>query len=176
MNKKGDVSDFFVFLCFAFILVILAGVFIWVGGEMSSKLKASAFANDTFGDKNGTQIVEDTFDNTNVAYSTLYWGTLAIIIAMLLSILIGCYMVTTKPIFFVPYIFFVALAVICSVAISNAYEKIMETPMLADTYSNFIGTNFLLLNLPIIISVIGVLGAIIMFGRIGSKETQYYGY
>jgi len=78
-------------------------------------------------------------------------------------------------VFFVPYIFMVAIAVFVAVIVSNAYETLMETDLLAGTFSNFIGSNWIMLNLPIWISIIGIGGGIIMFSRLGKREEQFAG-
>ena len=84
-------------------------------------------------------------------------------------------MVTTKPIFFVPYIFIVIIAIIVAVAISNAYELIYATPTLTSTFAKFVGSNFVLAKLPIIIAIVSIAGGIIMFVKMGKKEEGYYG-
>ena len=85
-------------------------------------------------------------------------------------------MVTTRPIFFVPYIFIVIIAVIISAGISNAYQEVVATPELASTFAGFIGSNFIMFYLPIWITVIGFIGGIIMFVRMKSQEGLAYGY
>ncbi len=79
-------------------------------------------------------------------------------------------MVTTKPIFFLPYLFIWIIAIIVSVPVSNAYETISADATLGSTYANFVGSNFILNFLPMIVAVIGMVGAIIMFTRMGRKE------
>jgi hypothetical protein len=94
---------------------------------------------------------------------------------MVLSIFMGSYLVTTKPIFFIPYIFIVIIAVIVAVGLSNAYEQVIQDPTLASTFAGFVGANFIMAQLPIWITIIGFVGGIIMFVRMGSREQQIYG-
>jgi hypothetical protein len=95
---------------------------------------------------------------------------------MIISIFIGSYLVTTKPIFFVPYLFIVIIAVIVAVPLSNAYETIMNDATLSGTFAEFSGANWLMLNLPIWITIVGITGGIIMFSRMGKKEDPYGQY
>jgi len=95
---------------------------------------------------------------------------------MIISIFIGSYLVTTKPIFFIPYIFITAIAVVVAVPMANTYEKLMTDATLSGTFSNFIGANWIMLNLPVWISIIGIAGGIIMFSRMGKNEERSYGY
>ena len=66
-------------------------------------------------------------------------------------------------------------AVIIGAGISNAYEQVILDPTLASTFVGFVGANFIMLNLPTWIAVIGIIGGIIMFVRMGSKENEMYG-
>jgi len=85
-------------------------------------------------------------------------------------------LVNTKPIFFIPYLFIVIIAVVVSVPMSNAYETLMLNPSLTSTFATFQGSNWIMLNLPMWITIIGLTGAIIMFSRMGRKEENPYGY
>jgi len=175
MNKKGDFVGIFVFMIFALIIVLVSAIFIYIGGETQDQLKASLGSMDlATEDVNAT--IDDTFGDVNAAYGGLYWISIFVIVGMILGIFIGSYLVTTKPVFFLPYIFMVIIAVVVSVGISNAYEQIVNNPTLASTFAGFVGANFILLHLPIWVSIIGMTGGIIMFARMGKgQEVSYYG-
>jgi hypothetical protein len=158
----------------AFVIVLISGVFIYFGGKVNSEVH-SVLDSKTFGDVNGSAIVDQTLGKVNQSYQALYWISIFLIVGMIISIFIGSYLVTTKPIFFIPYIFILIIAIVVSVGISNAYEEVAQTPMLADIYAGFIGANFILSKLPIWIAIIGIVGGIIMFARMGSKENEIYG-
>lgn len=175
MNKKAGLTDLFVFIIMAFIIVVIAGIFIYLSTQTETKLHETLDPMNT-DDVNNTAIIDDTFGNIPTALETLYWLTFLIITAMILSIFIGSYLVTTKPVFIVPYIFLMIIAIICSVGISNAYEQIASDPTLTSTFAQFTGSNFILAYLPLWVTIVGFIGAIIMFSRMGSKEeSAYYG-
>jgi len=94
---------------------------------------------------------------------------------MIISIFIGSFLVTTKPVFFIPYIFITIIAVVVSVGISNGYEMVRDNPTLASTFTGMWGANFIMAQLPIWITIISITGGIIMFARMGSRENQIYG-
>jgi hypothetical protein len=96
-------------------------------------------------------------------------------VGMVISIFIGSYLVTTKPIFFIPYAFITIIAIVIAVGMSNAYELIIQDPTLASTFAGFVGANFIMAKLPMWIAIIGITGGIIMFIRMGSKENELYG-
>ena len=178
-NKRGQFTDLFVFMIFALILLFVSGLFIYMGLEVNDQLDTS-FSGQTIGNNNQTnytEIKDATFGNVNLAYSSLYWIAILLIVAMVISIFVGSYMVTTRPIFFVPYIFIVIIAIVVSVGMSNAYQDVVENPELVEVFSNFIGANFIMYNLPMWIAVIGFVGGIIMFVRMKSQEGGGgYGY
>ena len=175
MNKKGGFSDLFILIIVSFIIVVISGIFIYLGITTQSKLHEvmDPMATAT---SNTTAIIDDSFGAVNTALSSLYWISVLLMVGMIISIFIGSYLVTTRPIFFVPYIFVSIIAIIVAVAVSNAYETLATNATLGSTYAGFIGANFILSHLPIWVCLIAFIGAIIMFSRMGSNENQgYYG-
>jgi len=179
LDKRGQFTDLFLFIIIAVILLFVSGLFIYMGLRVSDQFDESFTGMTIGGEANGTNyttIKDQTFGDVNVAYHSLYWISILLIVAMLISIFMGSYLVTTRPIYFVPYIFIVIIAIIVSVGISNAYQEVVQTPELAETFAGFIGSNFIMFNLPIWIVVIGFTGGIIMFVRMKSQEAMAYGY
>lgn len=177
MNKKGGYTDIFLFMIVAIIIVIIAVVFIYMASQIRGKLHEE-MDNMTESDSvvNYSETIDDTFGKTETAYHSLYWIAVFLILGMIIAIFIGSYMVTTKPVYFVPYIFMVIIAVVVSVGISNAYEQIRADSTLASTFEGMVGSNFILANLPIWIAIIGIGGGIIMFVKMQHGEEElYYG-
>jgi F0F1-type ATP synthase assembly protein I len=174
IGKRGGMTDLFIFMILAVAIVFICGIFIYMGGEATEQVHET-MDDMQFGNANTTQVIDDTFGAVNRSYQALYWISVMLIVGMVISIFIGSYLVTTKPIFFIPYIFLVIIAIIVSVGISNAYEQVIQDPTLASTFAGFVGANFIMLQLPIWITIIGIVGAIIMFTRMGSKENTLYG-
>lgn len=176
-GKQAGMTDLFIWMILAFSIVFICVMFVYMGGIANTQLHASLDGrdNEIANGENVSQIIDNTFGSVNTAYSSLYWISIMLIVGMAISIFIGSYLVTTKPIFFVPYFFIVIIAVIVSTGISNAYEQVMQDPTLASTFNGFIGANYIMLQLPIWVTIIGFVGGIIMFVRMGSKENQIYG-
>ncbi len=178
-EKKGGLSDLFIFLIFAFIIVLISVIFVYMGGKANDKLQETlgnkSDLHNTEGE-NASVVIEGTMGKVESTYHALEWITVLLIIGMVLSIFIGSYLVTTRPVFFLPYIFIVIIAIVVSVPMSNTYEDIMGTEVLSDTFSLFGGANWIMLNLPIWVSIIGIAGGIIMYVRMGKgEEVMYYG-
>lgn len=168
-------SDLFIFMIFSIIIVFSCGIFIYIGGIATAEIHEKLDGKDYAGDQNITKIIDNTFGKVNQAYQSLYWISVMLIVGMVISIFIGSYLVTTKPIFFIPYALIVIIAIIVAVGLSNAYEQVILDPTLASVFAGFVGANFIMLKLPIWITVIGVAGGIIMFVRMGSRDNQLYG-
>jgi len=173
-NKRGGMSDLFVFMIFSFAIILICGIFIYFGSTITSEVH-DKMDDMQFGDANTSQVIDNSIGKVNGAYQSLYWISIFLMVGMALSIFIGSYLVTTKPIFFIPYIFILIIAIIIAVGISNAYEQVIQDPTLASTFAGFVGANFIMMQLPIWITVIGVVGGIIMFVRMGSRESDMYG-
>ena len=173
-GKKGGMSDLFIFMIFSFAILLICGIFIYMGGNITSQVHEK-MDQMQFGDANTTQVIDQTLGKVNTAYQSLYWISIFLMVGMVLSIFIGSYLVTTRPIFFIPYLFIVIIAIIIAVGLSNAYETVIQDPTLASTFAGFVGANFIMLQLPIWITIIGIVGAIIMFVRMGNKENELYG-
>ena len=177
MNKHGGFTDLFIFMIVAFVLVLFSGVFIYITNETNDQLEEILPNIDTLNDdgRNATETMQDTFGVANASFNALYWISIFLIFGMIIAIFIGSYMVTTKPVFFIPYLFVVIIAVVVAVAVSNAHETLIANETLASTFAGFVGSNWILSKLPIIISVVGIAGGIIMFVRMGKREEVYYG-
>lgn len=173
-SKKAGMSDLFIFMIFSFAILLICGIFIYLGGTITTEVHEK-MEDMQFGSANTTQVIDQTLGKVNQAYQSLYWISVFLMIGMVLSIFIGSYLVTTKPIFFIPYLFIVIIAIIIAVGLSNAYEQVIEDPTLASTFAGFVGANFIMLHLPMWIAIIGIVGGIIMFVRMGSKENDLYG-
>lgn len=177
-NKRGGFTDLFIFMVVAFVLVLFSGVFIYVTNNVHDELEEKLPTMNLVGDGNNnvSVVLENTLGTTIKSFDALYWISIFLIFGMIIAIFIGSYMVTTKPVFFVPYLFIVIIAVVVAVAISNAYEILYSDATLGSTFANFVGSTWILAKLPIIVSIVGIAGGIIMFVRMGKREEQYYGY
>jgi uncharacterized membrane protein (DUF106 family) len=175
-GKKGGMTDLFIFMILAVAIVFICAIFIYMGNISTNAIHETLDGKDYMaGGQNVSLIIDDTFGAVDRSYQALYWISWFLIVGMVISIFIGSYLVTTKPIFFIPYAFITIIAVIVSTGISNAYEMVINDPTMASTFAGFVGANFIMLKLPIWIAVIGIVGGIIMFVKMGSKENEIYG-
>lgn len=167
-NKKGGLTDIFLFMIITIILIFVSGIFIYIGITTENALHENMDDMDL--SSNVSEVIDNSFDSLNTAYATLYWSSILIIVGMIISIFIGSYMVTTKPVFFIPYLFIVIVAIIISAGISNAYMEVIGTPELASVFNGFVGANFILAYFPLWITIIGLGGGLIMFTQMGKRQ------
>lgn len=165
LNKKGGAGDLFIFMIVGFILVISCVLWVYIGNTAYQKIMEH---NETLQEAIGpganvVEVIDGTIGVIPTAYSSLKWITFMIIAGMILSIIITSFLIQTKPVFFVAYIFVWIVAIIVSVPLSNSYEIIYANPTLASSFTGFWGATYIFLNLPIWITVVGCLAGIIMF-------------
>lgn len=175
-SKRGGYTDLFLFMILAVCIVFISVVMINITNKANTKLHEE-LDDEIFGVSNGSVILNQSMGKVSNSYDALYWISVMLIVGMMISILIGSFLVTTRPVFFLPYIFILIIAIIVSVGISNAYGEVRDNPELSSTFDRFAGANFIMGKLPIWITIIGFTGGIIMFARLGSKENEggYYG-
>lgn len=178
-NKKGSVADLFIFMIFAFVIMVFIAVFIFIGLKTEEQLKDSMENIEYFqeNDINTTKIIDDTIGKFNYSMGAFKWLTILLIVGMILAIWIASYLANTKAIFFISSIFIIIIAVVVATIMSNAYEIIIySSPDLTPIFESFIGANWIMLKLPLWISIIGFVSSIIMYSRIGKREEVQYGY
>lgn len=163
-SKRGAMTDLFLFMAIAFVIILFSVIMFYVGGRTYSALLSNDGIQKGLGaDGNATDIVNHTVGKVVLAFQSLKWITFVLIFGFALSILMTSFLVKTNPIFFVPYTIILIIAIICSVPMSNAYETIYQNPLLAESFSGFWGATWIFLHLPIWITTIGLLAGVLMF-------------
>ncbi len=164
-NKKGALTDLFLFMAVAFAMIIFMVAMTYVGNTTYSKLqeRAPQIQKALGNSENATQLIEDTYGKVPMSYTALKWISVMLIFGLMLSIILTSFLVKTNPVFFVPYVFIIILAIIVAVPISNAYESISANPTLAPTFTGFFGASWIFLHLPIWVAGIGILAGVLMF-------------
>ena len=164
-NKKGAMSDLFLFMAIGFIIIMFSVIMFYVANTTFKSLsdKAPALQQALGKDGNATEIIGSTMGQVVNSYQSLKWITFVLIFGLALSILITNFLVKTNPIFFVPYVIVLIIAIIVAVPMSNSYETIYQNPLLAESFSGFWGASWIFLHLPIWITVIGLLAGVLMF-------------
>jgi F0F1-type ATP synthase assembly protein I len=171
MNNRGQVTDLFIFVIMAFMVILISGIFIYFGITAKDKIHEALDPLSTE-ETNYTEIIEESMGQVVSAYRILYWGSIVIIVGMVLGIFIGSWLARVNPLFFIPWIIVVFVVFTVSVAISNAYEEIIQTPELSSVFICFVGGNFIMGYLPIWVIIIGFIQGVIMVIAWGKKQND----
>jgi len=89
----------------------------------------------------------------------------AIFIALTLALWITGYFVGGHPIFMIIYFVVIVVAVIAAMIMANTWELVSTASIFGTTVNNFPIMNHVLLNLPLYLAIIGLVGLILMFAK-----------
>jgi len=159
---QGLIASLFIFMIFAFIIVLVSVLFVYMGDRVETALKGV----DVKTSQNWTEIVENSMGGVNRAYDTLHWLTTFVILGYVLAIFIGCFFSKEHPVMFIIYIFISVIAVIISVPIANSYYTLYLNTELNPTFLGFESASYILFHLPTFMIVLGLVGGTIMVTRI----------
>ena len=73
MNKTGGFTDILLFVIITFTIVVISGVFIYLGGTVQDKLHETMDDMDIGGTVNATEQIDSSIGAVNNAYAGLYW-------------------------------------------------------------------------------------------------------
>lgn len=89
----------------------------------------------------------------------------SLFIGLTLALIITGWFISGIPIFMGVYFIVVLIGVVLSTIMANVWEDTTQMTIFGSTITHFPITNNLLLNLPIYLSIIGVIGLVVMFAK-----------
>lgn len=160
-NKRGQAGDLFMFMAIAIVVTLFFGLMIYGFGMLNATLSG---INTPVGNSNTTigQISDQTIGQVNTAFGNLRMIAIAMIIGMILNILLSSFLTQKHPAFIILYLLITIIAIVVSVPISNFYETLLADGTLGSTFASFTGSNYIILNLPFIVALIGSFGMVFM--------------
>lgn len=141
---------------FALGLAFLATHFM-INESVDRMLNVSAF-NESAGSK-------AALEDTQGLMERLDWVVFAIFMGLVLGLMITSWLVAGNPIFMFFYFLVLVIVVVVSAPVSNVWETVSSTGVLAASASSFPVTNHLLGNLPWYVAVVGFVGVVVMFAK-----------
>lgn len=161
MNRKGVMFDVIIWIIVVFVMMIF-----FVGWKYGFGLLTASVSSLPILDNgvNAGQIGADTFGRINTGLETLKWLSLVIAIAMIISIMVSNFLVKAHPVFWIVYVLMSVVGVMLAVYVSNAYESILTSsnPLTASLQS-FTAMHYILMHLPIWVTIISFMGGIFLF-------------
>jgi len=165
-EKKGSIVDLLIWIVIAFVVVTFFGLWIYGFDRIETTLAGIPNTTGTI-NISISDATSKTFSIIKPAQETgLHVLAYTIIFILAISILVINFLEKSNPAFFVLYIFVLLGAIIASVYVSNEYESLLTNDILGVTFQEFTGASFILLYLPVWVTVIGFIGAILLFAGI----------
>lgn len=160
-NKRGFLGDIFFFIAVGVVFLVALIGFVYFVGVVKDRMGAINEQISGTGPSIGN-MSNQTLEPFQEGLEQTRWLPVAFFFGMVLFIIISGFLVRVSPFFFFLYIFVVVTAVIVTVPISNYYETFLSDPVLGTTAQSFTAANFIVLNLPVWIAVVGILGLIFL--------------
>lgn len=166
----SNIFGLFRFMIVAFIAVLFFGGLIYVMGLLNTSFIQVGVANEGNAGQPGyvnlSLAAAQTFGQVNSSIQALRLVALTLIFSEIILIFVFNSFKRVHPALFIPWILIVFLAVMFAAPISNAYATIVSAGTYGGLLESFTASNYILLNLPTIVLLVGVLGGIFMFVNI----------
>lgn len=143
-------------VCFvsAIILTVIGFIGITLSDSFSS---APMFVNDTNS--------QAQFNAMKTTSYKIDWVFLGIFIGLIIAMMITAWFIAGNPIFLILYFLAVIIFTVISFFLSNFWESFSTTTAFTTIISHLRLTNFIMLNLPYFIAVVGMIGIVVMFAK-----------
>jgi hypothetical protein len=187
INKKAQTFSIFYFMVIVVVAVIMLSGMVWIQGKVNSIMHQVGVENDIATNSgansvfsfpcpdnvsrtctgstyvNMTQASDLTFGQVNSAIQALRMVAVVYILGLAVIIIVTFALMRMSRIWFFAYILISMLAIIFAPTISNAYLSLLQTGIMDNTLASFTTANWILLNLPIIVLIISILGGVLLF-------------
>jgi hypothetical protein len=162
-DENASGWDYIILSIFAFMMVIIF-IFWSFGFHLATQqlvnLPSLSLNNQTI---NVSNAFAQTFGKVDSAYLNLRWLGVLMIFVSFIGIFISNAFVRDVPIAFLIYVCYIVINVFLGVQISNAYQMAVNDPNISAYASQWIGYNWVMFNLPIILTVVGFFGSTVIF-------------
>lgn len=169
MIKKAQFSQMNIisYIVVAFLFVVFCAGLIYVSGLLNDVFYQVGIANEVNSGAdiyvNLTEAGEQIWGNHYQAIQALRMVSFVYLLVLGIGIVIIGFLERKHPFLFFVYILIVLLGIIFAPTVSNAYEELLSSGIFGGELVNFTASNFILLNLPTIIMIIGILGGFGLF-------------
>jgi hypothetical protein len=158
MNKKGSLQDvYFIVALFLGIALILIIALFLINKFNDSIAPALNNAQSTTGDP-----LNHIATFSNNTFNSIY---LFVFIGLIITLIISAFLTQIHVIFFPIFFFLLIGAIYLSAMLSNVYEAFKNSSVFTSQISNLPAMDYLLLNLPYVIGIIGMITLIVLFAK-----------
>jgi hypothetical protein len=158
VNRRGSAQDvlFIAVLLFASAIGFL--VIYYATNSIYTALLANAQIQESDAAIEALQAGKDNLAKLDTFF-------LAVFIGLVLSLIITSWFISGNPLFMGIYIVIMVIAVVVSMALSNAWESVSQNATFASSMSALPTANHVLTYLPYYISVVAMIGLIVIFAK-----------
>lgn len=157
-NKRGDVSDILIFASLVFIFAVVLVIFTFIIPEITQGLRDGGLNNTPEGSSAIDQL--EDFGSKGIQR-----GFFLIFMGFIFSTFITSFLARTHPVFFFLYLFVLAITILVGSFLGNAYDDVINIPILADQLASQTLINVVMQNYITIILGVGALSMFIVFGK-----------
>jgi len=167
--KNAQFSQFniFTFIIVGFLFVVFCGGLIYVSGLLNDVFTDVGIQNEVNSGSdlyvNMTQASEQIWGEHYRSIQALRMVSFVYLLALGAGMVIVGFLERKHPFLFFVYVLIVLLGVIFSPMVSNAYENLLNSGIFENELANFTASNFIILNLPVFVMIIGILGGLGLF-------------
>lgn len=158
MNKRGDITDMFVFIVVITILAVGFFVLAFVVPEITGGLADAGLNNSV----EGANAIASLSDFGTI---TIQRGFFFLFAGLILSTMVSSFFARTHPIFLFLYIFILGITIVLAVYLGGVYQQMTETPIFAETLASQTLLNIVMSNIITIVLAVGALSMIIVFAK-----------
>jgi len=160
-TKRGDMFD----LLFMMVALLVISVFLLFSHMIAGQIQ--------LGFLNNSDSINTTFTgNTQGILEKFDLGMGFIVFGLIAFIIISGFFIRTHPIFFIGSIIMFIMFVFISSTITNTFDKIIEADNVTDSADSFPITVGLMRNMPVLITVVGLLFIIVLYAKFGGGGTS----
>ena len=158
-NKRGDVTDIFVFVLIAVFLAISFIVVLFVNNELLDIISTTAL-----NESSASSSIIESFELINT--QTVQRGYALFMGILMIGMVVSAFLVRVHPAFIFIYIITLAFAIFVSVYLGNMYNDFIAVDEIAVIANQQPMINFFMENLLKIVLVVGALSMIIVLSKI----------
>jgi len=175
-KAQFSVFNIFTFIITALVVVLFFAGLIYVHGLIYGVLLDVGIQNEAnagqAGYTNFTLAAQQTFGVINDSIQSLRMVALVYIMSLAILIIITNALIKIHPLFFFIYVLIIVLAIIFAVPISNAYYDLLNSGVFGGILPSFTGANWIVLNLPYVVLIVGILGGVFLFINMVRRANQ----
>jgi hypothetical protein len=157
-SKKAELTDMLIFVIMIFALAIGLFVLMYIIPSVSNGLRGAGLNNTAEGSSAISSL-------DSIGSSTINNGFLLLFTGLIMSVMITSFLVRTHPIFLFLYIFLLAITLLLSAYLGNAYYAMSQNPIFANTLNNATFIDVIMRNIVEITLAVGALSLIIIFAK-----------